>query len=255
MQASATFPANAVFLKHSDLRTDEPGNQSLTWWHVLRKPRAPHGALFRSRCSRYPALAECWSGWRAKRLPLGTFPRCDRRKRAQAAPRRASAPPGRGARARVAEEPPEKRWDFRLPSLRDAPLVPPLGRAAREERAEERERQRQMASVEAADRPFFGHPPAKRVLAYSVDTSFPVRTGARRTRANGLPGLTRLARPRDQRPVDILNSVSVEGWKLVTGKFIYSEMRNGVIGCLPLQAFAEAVTSMNNPWQDHGRLA
>ena len=32
-------------------------------------------------------------------------------------------------------------------------------------------------------------------------------------------------------PVDILNSVTVEGWKLVSGKFLHSEMRNGAVGC------------------------
>ena len=54
-------------------------------------------------------------------------------------------------------------------------------------------------------------------------------------------------------PVDILNSVTVEGWKLVTGKFIHSEMRNGVVGCYLFKRSQKRRLAMNNPWQDPQR--
>ena len=50
-------------------------------------------------------------------------------------------------------------------------------------------------------------------------------------------------------PVDILNAVTVEGWKLVTGKFIHSEMRNGVVGCYLFKRSQKRRLPMNNPWQ------
>ena len=50
-------------------------------------------------------------------------------------------------------------------------------------------------------------------------------------------------------PVDILNAVTVEGWKLVTGKFIHSEIRNGVVGCYLFKRSQKRHLPMNNPWQ------
>ena len=41
-------------------------------------------------------------------------------------------------------------------------------------------------------------------------------------------------------PVEILNSVVVEGWKFVDGEFVHVELRNGLIGCY-LSALLQAV--------------
>ena len=51
-------------------------------------------------------------------------------------------------------------------------------------------------------------------------------------------------------PVDILNSVTVEGWKLVSGKFLHSEMRNGAVGCYLFKRSQKRRLTMNHPWQD-----
>ena len=45
-------------------------------------------------------------------------------------------------------------------------------------------------------------------------------------------------------------TVTVEGWKLVTGKFIHSELRNGAVGCYLFKRSQKRRLSMNNPWQD-----
>ena len=49
--------------------------------------------------------------------------------------------------------------------------------------------------------------------------------------------------------VDILNSVTVEGWKLVTGKFISSEVRGGVVGCYLFKRSQKRRLQMNEPWR------
>jgi hypothetical protein len=49
-------------------------------------------------------------------------------------------------------------------------------------------------------------------------------------------------------PVDILNSVVVEGWKLVDGKFFYAETR-GVFGFYLFRRSKKRRRQMNDPWQ------
>jgi hypothetical protein len=131
------------------------------------------------------------------------------------------------------------------------PLVPPLGKAAREERAEERERQRQMASVEAAEQAFYRTPAGKARIAYKRGQHlFQYELELDAIEPTIIPGLPGSPARETTDPVDILNSVSVEGWKLVTGKFIYSEMRNGVIGCYLFKRSQKRHLAMNKPWLD-----
>jgi hypothetical protein len=163
-----------------------------------------------------------------------------------------------GFRSRHAEEPARsaaeeprpqtKRWDLRLPSL-----VPPLGKAARAERAEERERQRQHTSVEEAREAFFQTPAGRARLAYKRGHrlfQYELEIGG--LEPTVVPGPAGSPARVTTDPVDILNSVTVEGWKLVTGKFIHSEMRNGVVGCYLFKRSQKRRLAMNNPWQDPG---
>jgi hypothetical protein len=148
----------------------------------------------------------------------------------------------------------EKRWGFRLPSLRGkSALVSPLDRAAREERAEERERQKRLAAVEAAEQAFYRTPAGKARLAYKRGH----RLFQYELEINGLeptviPGLVGSPARETTDPVDILNSVSVEGWKLVSGKFIHSEMRDGAVGCYLFKRSQKRRLTMNKPWADSG---
>lgn len=146
----------------------------------------------------------------------------------------------------------ERRWHFRLPSLRGgSALVPTLDRAAREERTEERERERRLAAVEAAEQAFFQTPAGRARLAYKRGHRlFQYELEINELPPTVIPGLVGSSARLTTDPVDILNSVSVEGWKLVTGKFIHSEMRGGAVGCYLFKRSQKRRLAMNNPWQD-----
>ncbi len=145
----------------------------------------------------------------------------------------------------------ETQTGFRLPSLRGRTgLLPSLGRAAREERAEEKARQRQAISAEAAKQAFFETPAGKARLAYKRGH----RLFQYELEINGLaptvvPGPVGSPALVTTDPVEILNSVTAEGWKLVTGKFIHSEMRNGAVGVYLFKRSQKRRLSMNDPWR------
>ncbi len=168
-------------------------------------------------------------------------------------PRRAAGQPAWDA---PAEEPAEgaereRRWGLRLPSLRgDSALVPSLSRGAREERAEERERQRVLAGLEAARQAFFETPAGRARLAYKRGHQlfqYEMEIGDLPTLV--VPGPSGAPARQTNDPVDVLNSVTVEGWKLVTGKFIHSEMRGGAVGCYLFKRSQKRRLQMNDPWQ------
>jgi hypothetical protein len=146
----------------------------------------------------------------------------------------------------------DKRWGFRLPSLRGRQtLVPPLDKTAREERAEEKERERRLSSVAAAEQAFYLTPAGRARLAYKRGHRlFQYELEINELPPTVIPGLVGSPALETTDPVDILNSVTVEGWKLVTGKFIHSEMRNGAVGCYLFKRSQKRRLSMNNPWQD-----
>jgi hypothetical protein len=146
----------------------------------------------------------------------------------------------------------DRRWHFRFPSLRGgSTLVPPLAKAAREGRAEERERERQLAAVEAAEQAFFQTPAGRARLAYKRGHRlFQYELEINELPPTVIPDLIGSPARVTIDPVDILNSVTVEGWKLVTGKFIHSDMRGGAIGCYLFKRSQKRRLAMNNPWQD-----
>lgn len=135
----------------------------------------------------------------------------------------------------------EKQWDFKLPSLR---------RPAREERAREKEHQKELESIEAAKQAFFRTPAGRARLAYKQGHRlFQYQLEIDDLQPLLIPGLAGSPPRETADPVDVLNSVTVEGWKLVTGKFIHSEMSNGVIGCYLFKRSQKRRLRMGNPWQ------
>jgi hypothetical protein len=162
----------------------------------------------------------------------------------QAAERQGSAP--------AEAEATEKRRLFRLPLLRGGSTrVPTLDKTVREERAEEKEREKRLVAVEAAEQAFYLTPAGRARLAYKRGHRlFQYELEINALPPTVIPGMAGAPALVTTDPVDILNSVTVEGWKLVTGKFFHSEMRNGAIGCYLFKRSQKRRLAMNNPWQD-----
>jgi hypothetical protein len=141
----------------------------------------------------------------------------------------------------------ETRRIFRLPLLR--------GRSAsdassREERAELKQREKQLRSAEEAKEAFFQTPAGRARLAYKRGHRlFQYELEINELSPTIIPGPAGAPARETTDPVDILNAVTVEGWKLVTGKFIHSEIRGGAVGCYLFKRSQKRRLSMNNPWQ------
>lgn len=146
----------------------------------------------------------------------------------------------------------DKRRLFRLPLLRGrSTRVPTLDKTAREERAEEKQRERHLAAVTAAEQAFYLTPAGRARLAYKRGHRlFQYELEISELPPTVIPGMAGAPAMVTTDPVDILNSVAVEGWKLVTGKFIHSEMRNGAVGYYLFKRSQKRRLAMNNPWQD-----
>lgn len=161
------------------------------------------------------------------------------RERAATAAEPEASPATRGARRAL-----------RLPSLRGGrTLIPSLGGEAREER----EQAKQAAAVEAARETFLQTPAGRARLAYKRGHQlFQYELAVGEVEPTVVPA--RIGSPARETtdPVDILNSVTAEGWKLVTGKFFSSEMHGGVVGCYLFKRSQKRRQPMNNPWQASG---
>lgn len=141
----------------------------------------------------------------------------------------------------------DRRRIFRLPLLRGRAATDAAGR---DERAELREREKKLRSVEAAKEMFFETPAGRARLAYKRGHRlFQYELEIDELSPTLIPGPAGGAARVTTDPVDILNAVTVEGWKLVTGKFIHSEMRHGVVGCYLFKRSQKRRLAMNNPWQ------
>jgi len=131
-----------------------------------------------------------------------------------------------------------------------AALLPTLDRSAREERAEEKERRREADSLEAAMRAFYETPAGKARLAYKRGHRlFQYELEIGELPPTIVPGPVGSPARETTDPVDILNSVTVEGWKLVTGKFIHSEVRGGAVGVYLFKRSQKRRLAMNEPWR------
>lgn len=164
---------------------------------------------------------------------------------------RSSQPTAPDQSPQVEDQSRERRWEFRFPSLRRrAPLAPLLDKTVRGERAEERERQRRALSAEAAKRAFFETPAGRARLAYKRGHRlFQYEIPVGQLDPVVVPGPVGSPAVRTGDPVDILNSVTVEGWKLVTGKFMHSELHGGAVGVYLFKRSQKRRLAMNDPWQ------
>lgn len=135
-----------------------------------------------------------------------------------------------------------------LPRLSSLPL-PPLSKEAREQRAREREHLRQQLWMEAQREAFFRSPAGRARLAFERRQHlFQYELELDRVEPTLIPGPPGAPARVTEDPVDILNSVVVEGWKLVDGKFFYAEAR-GVFGCYLFRRSKKRRLQMNDPWQ------
>ena len=141
----------------------------------------------------------------------------------------------------------DKRRIFRLSLLRGRGAA---DATSRDERAELKEREKELRSAEAAKDAFFETPAGRARLAYKRGHRlFQYELEINELSPTLIPGPAGAPARVTTDPVDILNAVTVEGWKLVTGKFIHSEMRHGVVGCYLFKRSQKRRLAMNNPWQ------
>ncbi len=145
----------------------------------------------------------------------------------------------------------EAQSSFRLPGLsRISTLqIPPLSKEAREQRTRERAQIEQRLRIEAQREAFFQTPAGRARLAFERGQHlFQYELELDRVEPTLIPGHVGAAGRTSEDPVDILNSVVVEGWKLVDGKFFYAEAR-GVFGLYLFRRSKKRRQRMNDPWQ------
>jgi hypothetical protein len=133
----------------------------------------------------------------------------------------------------------------RLPSLQ----LPPLSREKREQRSREREHIRQRLWMETERQAFFQSPAGRARLAFERGQHlFQYELEIDQVQPTLIPGPVGSSSRVTEDAVDILNSVVVEGWKLVDGKFFYVESR-GLVGCYLFKRSKKRRLQMNDPWQ------
>lgn len=139
----------------------------------------------------------------------------------------------------------------RLPLLSRIPTLqlPPLSKEKREQRGREREHLRQRLWMEAERQAFFQSPAGRARLAFERGQHlFQYELEIDRVEPTVIPGPLGASTRTTEDAVDILNSVAVEGWKLVDGKFFYVESR-GLIGCYLFKRSKKRRRQMNDPWR------
>lgn len=145
----------------------------------------------------------------------------------------------------------EAQQGLRLPTLPRIPSIqlPPMTKEAREQRAREREHLKQRMWMEAQREAFFQSPAGRARVAFDRGQHlFQYELELDRMQPTLIPGPHGAPARVTEDPVDILNSVVMEGWKLVDGKFFYAETR-GVFGCYLFRRSKKRRAQMNDPWQ------
>jgi len=139
----------------------------------------------------------------------------------------------------------------RLPSLPRIPALqlPAMNRETREQRARERDHLKQRLWMEAQREAFLRTPAGRARRAYDRGQHlFQYELELENIEPTLIPAPAGTPARTTEDPVDILNSVVVEGWKLVDGRFFYAEAR-GVFGCYLFKRSAKRRQQMNDPWQ------
>jgi hypothetical protein len=130
------------------------------------------------------------------------------------------------------------------------PSLPLLGGAARERRDREREDDVRQRIAELGRQAFYHTPAGRARVAFERGHGlFQYELDVARTEAIVIPGLHYQPALETTDPVDVLNSVVAEGWKLVDSEFHYVEMRGGMVGCYVFKRSPKRRRPMNDPWQ------
>lgn len=141
-----------------------------------------------------------------------------------------------------------RRGGMRLLSLRAS--LPLLRRDAREQRNREREDALRQRIAELARREFYRTPAGRARVAFERGQAlFQYQLDVEQTEAIVIPGLRHQPPLETTDPVDVLNSVVAEGWKLANSEFHYVEMRGGMVGCYIFKRSPKRRLPMNDPWQ------
>ena len=128
--------------------------------------------------------------------------------------------------------------------------LPPLKKAVRKQRAREKEQRRRKQLIEAQKESFRATPAGRarrafkrgqRVFQYEFELLDPTPVE--------IPGVDGEPPFATTDPVDVLNSVIVEGWKLETGSFVVLESRNTALGCYLFKRSKKRRRPTTDPWQ------
>jgi hypothetical protein len=116
----------------------------------------------------------------------------------------------------------------------------------------QRAEQKRAAEVEARKQAFFDTPAGRARLSYGQKHRlFQFELQLAMPSPLLIPGVEGTAPQWTSDPVDILNSVISEGWKLVAGTYVYVEMR-GPVGYYLFKRSKKRYRKMNDPWKAPG---
>jgi len=133
----------------------------------------------------------------------------------------------------------------RVPSLQ----LPSLSKEKREQRGREREHLKRRLWMEAERKAFFQSPAGRARLAFERGQHlFQYELEIDQVEPTVVPGPAGAPPRVTEDAVDVLNSVVVEGWKLVDGRFFHVESR-GLVGCYLFKRSKKRRLQMNDPWQ------
>lgn len=141
---------------------------------------------------------------------------------------------------------------LRLPSLRRRKPInlPPLKKDVREQRAREKEQRRALLTIEAKKDAFALSPAGRARRAFERGQrlfQYELELGEREPLE--IPGVDGEPARATSDPVDILNSVVAEGWKLETGTFFFVEARGSAIGCYLFKRSKKRRLATTDPWE------
>jgi hypothetical protein len=138
---------------------------------------------------------------------------------------------------------------LRLPSLRRSKALPPLKKSVRDQRAREKEQRRALLQIEAKKDAFALSPAGRARRAFERGQKlfqYELELGEREPME--VPGVDGEPVRATSDPVDILNSVVAEGWKLETGTFFFVEARGSAIGCYLFKRSKKRRLPTTDPW-------
>jgi len=133
---------------------------------------------------------------------------------------------------------------------RKTPAQPADARTPKEGRARDKAERKRLMAVEARKQAFFESPAGRARLSFGQKHRlFQCELELTRRPAVVIPGAEGTAPKSTTDPVDILNSVIDEGWKLVTCSFFNAEVRGGAIGLYLFKRSKKRYRIMNDPWK------